>query len=104
MSGTVNNSNIADYMAKAIEIKLSEATQKLFVPSKTLKSKGYDVTIDLADITNPVLVAKKNGKEYRVLENKNYLLADGIKKEYNGINVYNGTEFFVPQAAVDQMK
>lgn len=104
LTGTIQNTDIALYSAKALGLNLKTATDKLFVSQNQLVAKGFSVTLDDADKTNVVMVLKKAGKTYRVPENKNYFETDGKKVSYNGINVYNGKAFFIPEAAINLMK
>lgn len=104
LSGTIQNTDIANYSAKALGLDLAAASSKLFVPMAQLEKRGYVVRIDASDATNVVLVLSKAGKTFRVPENKNYFEVGGKKVSYNGINVYNGKSFFVPEAALTLMK
>lgn len=104
LTGTIQNTDIALYSAKALGLNLKTATDKLFVSQSQLVAKGFSVTLDDTDKTNVVMVLKKAGKTYRVPENKNYFETDGKKVSYNGINVYNGKAFFIPEAAINLMK
>ncbi|MDH8676767.1 alkaline phosphatase [Fusibacter bizertensis] len=103
LSGTVQNSDIALYAAKAMGLDLDKATDELFVPQKDLSKFGFDVTIDASDITNPKLVLLKADQKYLFEENKNFFISDGVKSTFNGITVFNGTQFFIPQAAIDMI-
>ena len=101
LSGTVQNSDIAEYAAKALGLDLDAASEALFVPQSALAGLGYKVEADLSDITNPTLNLTKDGKTYTFHENKNIFTVAGKDVAYNGINVYNGKQFFIPQAALD---
>lgn len=103
LTGTIQNSDIALYTAKAMGMDLDIASKELFVPQSELGGKGYNASIDLTDATNPVLVVEKSGIEYRFPENKNYYLENGVQKSYNGINVYNSKQFYIPQVALDMI-
>ncbi|MBP2028355.1 alkaline phosphatase [Acetoanaerobium pronyense] len=103
LTGTIQNSDIALYAAKAFGIDLDGITEKLFVSSSRLSSLGFNCNIDESDETNVVLVATKKGRTFRFPENKNYMIENGIEKDFNGISVFNGKDFYIPQEAVDLM-
>lgn len=104
LSGTVQNSDIAKYAAKAMGIDLSAATKALYVPQRDLEKRGFKVTLDTTQTGSAILVLEKAGRQFKILENKNAFLYNGYRKYYNGINVYNGDQFFIPQAAIDLME
>lgn len=104
LSGTVQNSDIAVYAAKALNLDLDAASNALFVPQSKLAGLGFKVTLDDSELSNMVLVLEKNGKTYRFPENKNHYLQNGYVKVYNGINIYNGKQFYIPQAALNMIK
>ncbi|MGL5545278.1 MAG: alkaline phosphatase [Cetobacterium sp.] len=100
LTGTVNNSDIALYIAKAMNLDLDAATDELFVPGKRIKDMGIDVKIDTTDKFQPVFTLSKGGKKYVFAENKNYYELDGKKVKFNGIVVFNGKDVFIPNAAL----
>lgn len=104
LTGTVNNSDIALYIAKAMNLDLDKATDELFVPGRKIKAMGIDVDIDTKNRFQPVFNLTKNGEKYIFQENKNYYEVDGKRIQFNGIVVYNGTEVFIPSAALVSMK
>ncbi len=101
LTGTIQNSDIALYAAKALGLDLDATSKKLFVPQSALTKMGYKVTKDETDAQNVVLVVEKSGKFYRFPENKNYFETSGKKVSYNGLNIFNGIQFYLPQAALD---
>lgn len=100
LTGTVNNSDIALYIAKAMNLDLDVATNELFVPGKRIKEMGIDVKIDTANKFQPVFTLSKGGKKFVFHENKNYYELDGKKVKFNGIVVFNGKDVFIPNAAL----
>lgn len=67
LSGVVENTDIAGYMAELFGIKLSEVTDKLFVPVRAAaEAKGAEVTWNTADEKNPVVVITKDGNEIKI--------------------------------------
>ncbi|MGL4654000.1 alkaline phosphatase [Cetobacterium sp.] len=100
LTGTVNNSDVALYIAKAMNLDLDAATDELFVPGKRIKDMGIDVKIDTTNKFQPVFTLSKGGKKYVFAENKNYYELDGKKVKFNGIVVFNGKDVFIPNAAL----
>ncbi|HYE82532.1 MAG TPA: alkaline phosphatase [Clostridia bacterium] len=106
LTGTVENTDIAVYMEKAMGLDLSAASEKLFVDAKTaFEAKGAAVVFDnKTDANNPVLVVKKGGKEIKMPVNKNIAYVDGSPVALDGVVVYNGISVYVPQAAVELLQ
>lgn len=104
LTGTIQNSDIALYAAKAMGLNLDSASKKLFIPESKLAGLGMKAVKDLTDVTNPVLVITKGGKTYKLHADKNMMESSGKKISYNGVNIYNGKQFYIPQAAIDAMK
>ncbi|MGL6100170.1 MAG: alkaline phosphatase [Fusobacteriaceae bacterium] len=104
LTGTVNNSDIALYIAKAMNLDLDLATDELFVSGKKIKEMGINVNIDTKNKFQPVFTLSKGGKKYVFEENKNYYELDGKKVKFNGIVVFNGKDVFIPNAALKDIK
>ncbi|WP_297596115.1 alkaline phosphatase [uncultured Cetobacterium sp.] len=104
LTGTVNNSDIALYIAKAMNVDLDKSTDELFVSGKSIKNMGIDLTIDTTNKFQPTFILSKNNKKYLFHENKNYYEVDGKKITFNGIVVFNGKEVFIPNAALVNIK
>jgi alkaline phosphatase len=103
LTGTVENTDIALYMAKAMGVSLQEATSQLFVPArKAFEAKGATVSFDVTDKLNPVFVAVKGTTEIRIPVNTNKAYVNGVLKTLDGVAVYDGIGTnYVPQDAVD---
>ncbi|MGL6064249.1 MAG: alkaline phosphatase [Fusobacteriaceae bacterium] len=104
LTGTVNNSDIALYIAKAMDLNLDVATDELFVSGKKIKEMGIELNIDTINKFQPVFTLSKNGKKYVFEENKNYYELGNKKVKFNGIVVFNGKEVFIPNAALKDIK
>ncbi|ROR29278.1 alkaline phosphatase [Mobilisporobacter senegalensis] len=105
LTGTVENADIALYMAKAMGLNLNETTKKLFVKAEdAYVAKGAAVKLDTADETNPVLIVNKGAVEVKMPVNKNIAYVNGEKTLLDGVVVYNGINTYVPQSAVDLVK
>ena len=104
LTGTVQNSDIGKYIAKAIGSDLDKTSEQLFVPSTAFGKYGVKCAIDNSDAKNPSFVLTKNGHAYRFQENRNYFEGPEGKITFNGIVVYNGKEVFIPQEALKMLK
>lgn len=97
-TGFMENTDLSKIVADFLNIDLTHATEKLFMNARQwYESQGYTVTIDESDPFELTFVAKKEDEEIRYPENKNYKLVNGEKIPLIGINVFNGTDFFVPK-------
>jgi alkaline phosphatase len=103
LTGTVENTDIAAYMEKAMGLDLSSATEKLFVKARAaFESKGATVEFDnKTDSKNPVLIVKKDDVVVKLPINKNIAYVNGVPAALDGVAVYNGISVYVPQSAVD---
>lgn len=104
LTGTVNNSDVAQYIAKAMNLDLDKATDELFVSGKKIKDMGIELDVDSTNKFQPIFKLSKNGKQYTFHENKNYYEIAGKKVKFNGIVVFNGKEVFIPNAAIKDIK
>lgn len=105
LSGVVKNTDIANYMAELFDIKLADVTNRLFVPVRTAaEEKGAEVTWNADDEKNPVVVITKNGDEIKIPVNKNIAYVNGSEVKLDGVTVFNGTNTYVPQSAIDLIK
>lgn len=105
LSGVVENTDIANYMAELFGIKLSEVTSKLFVPVRAAaEAKGAKVEWNTNDEKNPIVVITKDGNEIKIPVNKNIAYVNGSKVKLDGVTVFNGINTYVPQSAIDLIK
>jgi alkaline phosphatase len=104
LTGTVENTDIAKYMAKAINVNLDEASQKLFVRAhQAFAAKGATVSYDKTDAKNPVVVVTKGSTVLRLPVNKNIAYVNGKAVTLDGVVVDSG-DIYVPQSAVALIK
>lgn len=102
LTGTVENTDIARYMALAMGVDLDQATKQLFVKARAaFESKGATVAYDNTDPKNPVLVVTKGTVEIQMPVNKNIAYVNGTPVKLDGVVVYNGINVYVPQSAVN---
>jgi alkaline phosphatase len=103
--GLIDNTEISKSMASFMGFELGKMTDKLFVNAQDeFERKGYKTKIDTTDVNNPVFVAEKGKMFIEIPANKNLATVTKNRKSYietlNGVSVYNGKGFFVPQEAV----
>lgn len=107
LSGTVQNTDIAWYMAELMGLDLKGATQRLFADAQEL-FKGVSAVLEtnMADPANPVLVVKANGKELLLPVNKNYGILNGTPVQLDGVTVYIGEtkSWYVSSRALELLK
>ena len=104
LTGTVQNSDLALYVAKAINGDLQQATKQLFVPSAEVINQGIQYKKDDSDSKNIRFILSKNGNDYVFPQNRNYFEHNGKMTSFNGVVVYNGKDMFIPQEAIDLIK
>ena len=102
LTGVVENTDIAKYIATVLGVNLETTTQKLFVQARSgFEAKGATVTWDATDAKNPLIVAQKGNTTVKIPVNKNYALVNGQKVVLDGVSVFNGISSYVPQSAID---
>ena len=102
LSGVVENTDIAYYMAELFGVKLSDVTSRLFVPVRAAaEAKGAVVTWNSDDVQNPVVIITKGSDEIKIPVNKNIADVNGKMVKLDGVTVYNGIHTYVPQSAID---
>lgn len=91
LAGTVQNTDIALYMARALGVDLAKATASLFVEAEAaFKAKGAEVAVDASDAANPVLVVKKGSTLLRIPRNKNFALLNPVEETKDGKTTWKG--------------
>jgi alkaline phosphatase len=86
--GVIQNTDIARYIAAALDLKLAAATRELYAPAgAAFAAVGGELVVDASDLQNPVLVAKKGLKTLRLPVNKCVAEIDGRTVELGGIVV-----------------
>ncbi len=101
LKGFVQNTDIANTMAKAMGFHLDELTNRIFIESKSAFERiGATVTINRTDVTNPVVVVKHNKVSAQLFVNKNIVRIDGKDHELGSIIVESNGKFYVPEEAI----
>lgn len=99
LSGVVDNTDIADYVALAMGVDLAETTDKLFVrAAEALEEAGGSAEFDEAENT---IVLKNGDKEVKIAVNTNLAVVGEETIELPGVAVYSGDQIYVSQDALD---
>lgn len=105
LGGLMDNTEVAHFMASALDVDLEQATNRLFLDANAeFTAKGATVTEDQADAENPLLVVKKGNQTLKIPRNKNIAWLNDKEIVSEGVNVYNGSRWFVSQSVIDQIK
>lgn len=105
ITGLIQNTYVADYVAKALKIDMTDVNKKLFVKARpAFEAKGAQVALDTTDVNNPVLVVTKGNDILKFPVDKNIAILNGKSISMNGLTLYNGLAVYVPQEAVDLIK
>jgi alkaline phosphatase len=105
LTGLVQNTDLADYMAESMGIDMDELNKTLIVNAvKAFEGKGAKVTLNKDLAPNLVLTVTKGNDKLEFQVNKNIVLHNGVVKKMPGVAIYNGIDFYVPQFGVDLLK
>ncbi|WP_272691958.1 hypothetical protein, partial [Providencia sp. PROV143] len=97
--------SLSHFIASALNVNLQQATEHLFLDAKKeFSAKGTTVSEDFSDEKNPVLVAIKGGQTLRTPRNKSIAWLNDNEVISDGVNVYNGSRWFVSKSLIDQIK
>ncbi|WP_409288487.1 alkaline phosphatase [Peribacillus sp. SCS-37] len=107
--GLLENTDLPKKAAKFMGFDLGQVTKQLYANAKEeFAKKGFDVRIDVTDAANPVFIAQNGSQKVEIPANKNIaIISNGktsVKKEVNGIAVYNGKDFYVTQSILKLVK
>lgn len=105
LGGLMDNTEVAQFMAAALDVNLEQATNRLFLDANAeFKAKGATVNEDVSDAENPLLVVKKGNQTLKIPRNKSIAWLNDKEVISEGVNVYNGSRWFVSQSLVDLIK
>lgn len=105
LGGLMDNTEVAHFMASALDVNLEQATHRLFLDADAeFTAKGATLSEDVSDAEDPVLVVKKGNQTLKIPRNKSIAWLNDKEVISEGVNVYNGSRWFVSQSLVDQIK
>ncbi|MFC0180572.1 alkaline phosphatase [Thorsellia kenyensis] len=101
LKGLVDNTDVAKFMARSIDVDLDKATETLFVDAQSaFLEKKATIILDESDAENPVLVVTKNNQTLRIPRNKSEVWLNDTMVESDGVNVFNGEKWFVSSKVI----
>lgn len=104
LTGLIDNTDVATFLAGSLGIDLAETTDELFVNAKTaFEAKGAAVRLNEQDGQNPYLEVTKDGKTIQIPRNRNMVCVDGKRQQSPSVNVFNGKDWFVAQEVIDSL-
>ncbi len=99
--GVIENTDIAKYMARILDVSLEEATKQLFVPARgAFEAKGATVVWE-DNQGNPYNTVTKGNSVLKLHVFKNIAELNGQAVTLKGNVLFNGISAFVPEDAVD---
>ncbi|MDQ0046135.1 alkaline phosphatase [Paenibacillus polymyxa] len=96
-SGVIDNTDVNKYMTRVLGLDLDAVSKQLFVPAKAaFEAKGAKFTAD-----TKVITVTKGSNKLELPVYKNIAMLNGKSTVLNGVVVFNGVDYFVPQQAID---
>ncbi|KOS00400.1 MULTISPECIES: alkaline phosphatase [Paenibacillus] len=96
-SGVIDNTDVNKYMTRVLGLDLDTVSKQLFVPAKAaFEAKGAKFTAD-----TKVITVTKGSNKLELPVYKNVATLNGKNTTLNGVVVFNGVDYFVPQQAID---
>ncbi|WP_179032723.1 alkaline phosphatase [Paenibacillus kribbensis] len=96
-SGVIDNTDVNKYMTRVLGLDLDTVSKQLFVPAKTaFEAKGAKFTAD-----TKVITVTKGSTKLELPVYKNIATLNGKNSTLDGVVVFNGVDYFVPQQAID---
>jgi alkaline phosphatase len=107
LTGVVDNTDIARYMARAIGVDLEQTTARLFVEAgEAFRAKGAKIAEEGGGSENPVLtVVSKDGKStLKMPRNKSIAFLNGKQVDSEGVTVLCNGKWYVARNLVELIK
>ncbi|MGG4206140.1 alkaline phosphatase [Paenibacillus jamilae] len=96
-TGVIDNTDVNKYMTRVLGLDLGTVSKQLFVPAKAaFEAKGAKFTAD-----TKVITVTKGSNKLELPVYKNVATLNGKNTTLNGVVVFNGVDYFVPQQAID---
>lgn len=96
-TGVIDNTDVNKYMTRVLGLDLDTVSKQLFVPAKAaFEAKGAKFTAD-----TKVITVTKGSNKLELPVYKNIATLNGKNTTLNGVVVFNGVDYFVPQQAID---
>lgn len=106
LMGVVDNTDIAKYMTRVLNLDLAAVSSRLFVDAKVaFEAKGATVEVIVNKTTgNHMLVATKGTQTVYIPVNKNIAYKNDTQVTLPGVSVYISNVFYTSQDAVNLIK
>ncbi len=108
LTGLIENTDIAHYVANAWSLPLDMLTQVNFkTPKELFQNTAYRFEEKQTfDKKNTYLLVTKAGSSQRfhIPQNKNYIEVNGQKRYLNKVMVHTGKEWFLPHSLLDALR
>ncbi|MDY8046436.1 alkaline phosphatase [Paenibacillus polymyxa] len=96
-TGVIDNTDVNKYMTRVLGLDLDTVSKQLFVPAKAaFEAKEAKFTAD-----TKVITVTKGSNKLELPVYKNIATLNGKNTKLNGVVVFNGVDYFVPQQAID---
>ncbi|MDP1508645.1 alkaline phosphatase [Paenibacillus sp. CMAA1739] len=96
-SGVIDNTDVNKYMTRVLGLDLDTVSKQLFVPAKAaFEAKGAKFAAD-----TKVITVTKGSNKLELPVYKSIATLNGKHYTLNGVIVFNGVDYFVPQQAID---
>ncbi|MCL2816635.1 MAG: alkaline phosphatase, partial [Oscillospiraceae bacterium] len=102
ITGTIDNTDIAKICAAAFGIDLDKVTAELYNDAEAaFKAKGATVEIEAEIQAGGRMTVTKDDDVLIILENKNYVILNDEKVEFDSVVVNQSGKFYVSAAVID---
>ncbi|MTH53081.1 alkaline phosphatase [Bacillus mangrovi] len=103
--GMIDNTEVAEAMAKGMGFSLDKLTDELFMDaSKAFKQIGATVKMDRSNANETKLIVKRGRTEAVLKADKDEMVIKGKTYELNSVIVDSNGKFYVPKQAVELLK
>ncbi|WP_084233533.1 alkaline phosphatase [Papillibacter cinnamivorans] len=101
ITGTIDNTDVADICAGVWGVDLEALTDELYInASAAFEAKGATVTADNSNESNPKLVVTKGSTTLIIPESKNYVYVNGSQFLFDSVTVNVKGVFYVSREVV----
>lgn len=91
ITGTIDNTDIAKYIATSMGLDLNAATKRLFINENDIKKSGI-----ISSSNGDILTLKKGNITVELFKNKNIAKVNGKEEKLEGLVIYNDIKWYFP--------
>ncbi|HHY21238.1 MAG TPA: alkaline phosphatase [Bacilli bacterium] len=104
LTGVFDNTEIAHFIAHSFGFQLSDVTKRLFVDAnKGFAAIGAKTTLDKSNRNHPLYIAKIGDHHLTLPAHENIAYLNGERLTLEGLTIFDGKTFYVPQQAIDSL-